>query len=321
MGFKYCLSILVLSLILAACAGPVPTTPVMVVETPTIPPTDPGQTISTTAPTAYPEPVAGSVPTDSAYPGPVVGVSPTDSAYPGPGSQVMGTLVIPPSGYEPQPGDKNQKRDQVFLDMASSQIVSTETKPPRVSAVLQGNLSDPCHSLRVVVTPPNANNVINLEVYSVVDTGKACITVLKPFAASILLGSYSGGQFTVMVNGEKLGEFGTGYGPQPGDANLERGEVFLDMTASKLLTTATQPHQASALLKGDLPTPCHQLRVIVSQPDASKNINLEVYSVVDPAVMCSDVLQPFEATISLGEYSSGHYSVFVNGQLLGEFDG
>jgi hypothetical protein len=320
MVFKYCLSLLVLSLTLAACAGAVPTTPVVVNETPTVPPTDAGQTIPTTEPTAYPQPVVEISPTASTYPGPVVEVSPTDSPYPGPGTQVMGIMVIPRSGYEPQPGDENLKRDQVFLELASSQIISTETQPPQVSAIVQGNLPDPCHSVRVVVTPPDANNLINLDVYSLVEPGKACITVLKPFTANIPLGSYTGGQFTVMVNGEKLGEFGTGYGPQPGDANLKRGEVFLDMAASKLLTTATQPHQAGALLEGNLPTPCHQLRVVVSQPDANKTINLEVYSVVDPAVICTDVLQPFEATISLGEYPGGHYSVYVNGQLLGEFD-
>lgn len=320
MVFKYCTSLLVLSLLLGACAGAVPTTPAVVNGTPTIPLTQPGQTISATAPTAYPGPVIEPSPTSSTYPGPGEGVSPTYSPYPGPNNQGIGTWVIPPSGYEPQPGDDKLKRDQVFLELASSKITITDTNPSQVRAVLQGNLPDPCHSLRVVVTPPDMNNLINLDVYSLVDPGQACITVLKPFTASIPLGYYSAGQYTVMVNGEQLGEFGPGYEPQPGDANLKRGEVFVDLAASELLTTTTEPHQASATLKGNLPTPCHQLRVVVKQPDANKTINLEVYSVVDPAVICTDVLQPFEATIPLGEYSGGHYSVYVNGELLGEFD-
>jgi hypothetical protein len=31
-------------------------------------------------------------------------------------------------------------------------------------------------------------------------------------------------------------------------------------------------------------------------------------------------VEPFEATIDLGTYPSGHYSVWVNGELAGEFD-
>ena len=216
MGFKYCLSLLVLSLVLAACGGAAPTTSVVVNETPTIPPANPGQTISTSAPTPYPEPVAGSIPTDSAYPGPVMGVSPTDSAYPGPDTQGTGTVVIPPSGYEPQPGDEKLKRDQVFLDLANSTWGTPSATPTnQVQIVLQGNLPDPCHSLRVVVTPPDAKNVINLEVYFVVEPGKACITVLKPFAATIPLGDYPEGEYTVMVNGERFGLFSNGSGTAP----------------------------------------------------------------------------------------------------------
>ena len=216
MSFKYCSSLLVLSLILAACAGGVPTTPVVVNETPTIPHTQPGQTISTTAPTAYPAPVVELIPTDSAYPGPVVGVSPTDSPYPGPVTQGEGSLWIPPSGYEPQPGDEKLKRDQVFLDLANSRFTPPPATPfSKVEIILQGNLPDSCHSLRVVVTPPNANNVINLDAYSVVDPTVACITVVKPFAATIPLGDYPDGEFTVMVNGERLGLFSNGSGIAP----------------------------------------------------------------------------------------------------------
>jgi hypothetical protein len=233
----------------------------------------------------------------------------------------MGAPAIPASGYEPQPGDENLTRGQVFLDLASSQIISSAAEPSKVQAILQGNLPDPCHSLRVVVTPPDAQNVINLEVYSLVDPGAVCITVLKPFTASIPLGSYSTGQYSVMVNGEKLGEFGTGYGSQPGDDQLTRGQVFLDMTASKLLTTGTQPPMVSASLKGNLPTPCNQLRVVVTEVDKNNAINLEAYSLVASGVRCIDMLQPFEASIPLGSFSSGHYSVYVNGELLGEFDG
>ena len=138
------------------------------------------------------------------------------SLIPG-GTQPTPTPVpsIPPSGYEPQPGDDKLKRDQVSLDLANSQFTLSDTPTDQVQIILQGNLPDPCHSLRVVVSPPDANNVINLDAYSVVDPAVACITVLKPFAAIIPLGSYTDGEYTVMVNGERLGEFSAGYGSAP----------------------------------------------------------------------------------------------------------
>jgi hypothetical protein len=208
MRFKYFTSLLVISVILAACgsATTTPTEPPIATEKPKLP-------------TAYPEPVTSTL-EPFPYPEPGAGVLPTNSAYPEPGSSASGALVIPLSGYEPQPGDENLKRDQVFLELANSQFSSefstSNSATYSEKVVLQGNLPDPCHRLRVVVTPPDVKNVINLDVYSVVDPGIACITVLKPFTASIALGSYSDDQvYTVMVNGEKLGEFSAGGGTAP----------------------------------------------------------------------------------------------------------
>lgn len=125
-----------------------------------------------------------------------------------PGTQPTPTPIsIPPSGYEPQPGDDKLTRDQVFLDLENSQVLVMESMPVQVSVILNGNLSDPCHELRVVVTPANAQNKINMEVYSVVDSSKACITVLQPFTATILLGSFPAGHYTVYANGQLVGEF------------------------------------------------------------------------------------------------------------------
>jgi hypothetical protein len=58
----------------------------------------------------------------------------------------------------------------------------------------------------------------------------------------------------------------------------------------------------------------------VEEPDANNNIAVDVYSVVDPAVICIQVLQAFQASVNLGSFPSGHYTVTVNGELGGEFD-
>jgi hypothetical protein len=108
------------------------------------------------------------------------------------------------------------------------------------------------------------------------------------------------------------------FAPGPGDANLTRGEVFVQ--EADLLIRESFPPQISLTLKGELPTPCNQLRVEVSAPDANQQIQVAVYSVVNPDLMCTQVIMPFEESLDLGTFPSGHYAVFVNEELVGEFD-
>jgi hypothetical protein len=108
------------------------------------------------------------------------------------------------------------------------------------------------------------------------------------------------------------------FAPNPDDINLSRGNVFI--TESELLIRESFPPQISLSLSGDLPTPCHELRVKVEEPDSENKINVEVYSVVDPDRVCIQVLEPFEANIDVGTFPGGHYTVWVNGDMVGEFD-
>ena len=65
---------------------------------------------------------------------------------------------------------------------------------------------------------------------------------------------------------------------------------------------------------------CHELRVVIGEPDAGKMIDIEVYSVTDPDAVCAQVVEPVEVSIPLGSFPAGHYTVRVNGQEAGEFD-
>ena len=108
------------------------------------------------------------------------------------------------------------------------------------------------------------------------------------------------------------------FAPKPDDVNLSRGEVFIN--EASLLIRESFPPQIVLTLSGDLPTPCHELRVNVPEPDAENKINVDVYSVVDPDQVCTQVLESFQENIELGTFPSGHYTVWVNGELIGEFD-
>lgn len=74
------------------------------------------------------------------------------------------------------------------------------------------------------------------------------------------------------------------------------------------------------MLSGNLPSSCHFLRASSSQPDANNTITIEVYSLEIPDRVCADQLTPFSATVPLGSYPEGNYTIKVNDQVLGEFN-
>jgi hypothetical protein len=106
--------------------------------------------------------------------------------------------------------------------------------------------------------------------------------------------------------------------PSPADSNLVRGNVYLDST--ELISTESYPLQFALLLKGNLPTPCHELRITVSPPDSQNKIAIDAHSVKDPNAICVQVLEPFEENIPLGSFPSGHYTLWINGEQITEFD-
>jgi hypothetical protein len=296
MKMKSITTFMIISLLLVACGYPMPTMVPTMAENPTVPPTQ------NSAPISYPSPADKTA-------------VPTNSPYPEPSNQTPGTPVTPPSDYGPQPGDDRLKRDQVYLDMANSQLVVIATDPIQARAILIGNMSDPCHVLRAIVSPPDITNTINIDVYTLVDTSTGCNTVIKPFTASIPLGSYASGQYIVTVNDEQLGQFVTNFSPLPSDGNLTRGEVNLDMSLTKLATTADDQGMPAVNLQGSLSDPCHQLRIALTPTTAQDKINLEVYSVYDSHTACITVIQPFHVIYPISSVS-GQSSVYVNGQIV-----
>jgi len=108
------------------------------------------------------------------------------------------------------------------------------------------------------------------------------------------------------------------FAPQPTDTDLLRGNVYIN--EASLIIRESFPPQISLTLAGDLPTPCNQLRVQINTPDPENKILVDAYSVSDPDRVCTQVLQPFEESIDLGRFPTGHYSVWVNGEQAGEFD-
>lgn len=107
------------------------------------------------------------------------------------------------------------------------------------------------------------------------------------------------------------------YAPQPLDSGLTRGEAFLDF--KEILSLESLPLQFMLHLTGSLPTPCNQLRVSVNTPDAENKVLVDVYSVTNPEKICTQVIEPFDVNIPLGSFPAGRYSLWVNGEMVAEF--
>ncbi|MGB8982113.1 MAG: hypothetical protein WCC12_09570 [Anaerolineales bacterium] len=108
------------------------------------------------------------------------------------------------------------------------------------------------------------------------------------------------------------------FAPKPGDEKLTRTEIMI--SELDLLIRESYPPQIALSISGDLSTPCHELRAEIAPPDPENRIMVSVYSVADPNLACIQVLEPFQEFIDLGTFPQGHYSVWVNGELAGEFD-
>jgi hypothetical protein len=109
--------------------------------------------------------------------------------------------------YAPQPGDAAMMEDKV--EVVSVSVLMAESFPPQISVSLAYRLTTPCNSLRVILNPADSAHRILLNVYGVAPKDKPCsmMVLATPLQASISLGSYSSGQYTVWINGVQVGEF------------------------------------------------------------------------------------------------------------------
>jgi hypothetical protein len=107
------------------------------------------------------------------------------------------------------------------------------------------------------------------------------------------------------------------YLPQTEDESLTRNPAFVDF--KEILTLESFPLQFMLHLSGSLPTPCNQLRVAVSPPDSENKVHVDVYSVSNPDEMCIQVIEPFDVNIPLGSFPEGKYTLWVNGEMVAEF--
>lgn len=214
-----------------------------------------------------------------------------------------------------------QPPDELVIERV--ELLQAESWPVQVRLELTGSLPSPCHELSYAVTLPSADGLIVVDAAAEPVQGANCAREATPFRQTIGLGSYTGGEFEVILNGQSVSGFSLEPSvtapDQPVDpSGSARGPVYVDEATLALLESF--PVQVELLLRGSLPTPCATLEWTVEDPDEQGRILVEIYSLTDPVVDCIQVLQEFEAQIPLGSFTEGKYSVWLNGEQMGDFE-
>ena len=110
------------------------------------------------------------------------------------------------------------------------------------------------------------------------------------------------------------------YAPQPGDSDLMVGDITVD--SASVVQAESQPPQVMVNFAYFQPTPCYQLRVEVSGPEAQNQISLKAYALAEKEKPCTlmALATPLQASLNLGGLPKGHYTVVLNGKQIGGFD-
>ncbi|MGA9192323.1 MAG: hypothetical protein WBZ24_11360 [Anaerolineales bacterium] len=95
--------------------------------------------------------------------------------------------------------------DPVYIE--STQILQLESFPVQVMLEVVGQLPDACHKAAWVVSDPDSEGRIDVELHSEAPLGQDCIQVLQPMTLRIPIGSFKDGSYVVWLNGEKVGDF------------------------------------------------------------------------------------------------------------------
>ena len=94
----------------------------------------------------------------------------------------------------------------------------------------------------------------------------------------------------------------------------------VELRSAEILLLESFPVQVMLKVKVEMPTVCHELKWDVAKPDDQNRIIVDLYALGDPAALCVQMIGESEASIPLGSYASGEFTVWVNGEKVGEFE-
>jgi hypothetical protein len=89
--------------------------------------------------------------------------------------------------------------------------------------------------------------------------------------------------------------------------------VYID--ATEILLLESFPVQVRLVVRGALPTPCHE--AVWEVEELGDAISVSLWSEAHPELACAQVLESFEISIPLGSFESSASPVSLNGEQIG----
>jgi hypothetical protein len=105
----------------------------------------------------------------------------------------------------------------------------------------------------------------------------------------------------------------------PNEGTGIKGMAWVDFDSTKIVVKESYPMQVEIIVYGDMPSPCHEIRWEVGDPDENKVIHVTVYSEIDPSETCAQLLEPFDQVIPLGDFEDTGYRIWINDYEVGGF--
>ena len=105
----------------------------------------------------------------------------------------------------------------------------------------------------------------------------------------------------------------------PSVIEYTRGVAYVDFDSTEIIVRESYPMQVELIVEGELPTPCHELRWEIADPDENKAIHVMIYSEIDSSLQCGQFLESFEEGIPLGDFTEYGYSIWINDYEVGGF--
>ena len=97
----------------------------------------------------------------------------------------------------------------------------------------------------------------------------------------------------------------------PTTGEVVSGPAFVDEV--EFIYLESWPVQVRAIVRGTLPTPCHNVVWDVQQGPEGATVTISSVSAADE-ICVAVISEPFEVTLDVGDYTSGDYTVIVNGE-------
>ena len=219
----------------------------------------------------------------------------------------------PPPGSDAQPPDDFPAQgERHYVVIQNADVIVRDTYPARVALHITGYYPDACVA-PTQIDQRRAGNWVYVEIYRVIDPRVRCREMRTPLDETIRLdGTFERGTYIIQVN-DYVQETGIPYPPPPPPPPEPiRSYAVIENVDVLIGETFAYPSRLTLHVSGYYGAGC-QGRLQIDQWRSGNWVYVEIYQLVDPRIMCPEMLARLDEYIPLnGSFDDGTYAFSVN---------